>query len=126
MPWLKSPSGWPVFADTADERDDLAGRGYVGIAEADVQAAIDAFLAVESSPPSTQLPGWALAADLATKQDKATLGADVAADATVRAAYGRPTSTDGTNGLPAPTGVGLEFVITATGLQDIRFNGTSL
>lgn len=63
---------------------------------------------------------------LAGKQDAATLGADVAADPTVRAAYARPTSTDGTNSLPAPTGVGLEFVITATGLQDIRFNGSSL
>jgi hypothetical protein len=47
-------------------------------------------------------------------------------EAALRAAFGRPTSTDGTNSLPVPTGVGLEFVITAAGLQDIRFNGTSL
>jgi hypothetical protein len=40
--------------------------------------------------------------------------------------FGRPCTTDGTNSLPAPTGVGLEFVITASGLQDIRFNGVSL
>ena len=46
--------------------------------------------------------------------------------AALRAALGHPVSTDGTNSLPAPNGVGLEFVITATGLQDIRFNGTSL
>jgi hypothetical protein len=39
---------------------------------------------------------------------------------------GQACSTDGTNSLPTPTGTGLEFVITATGLDDIRFNGTSL
>lgn len=39
---------------------------------------------------------------------------------------GRACSTDGTDGLPVPTGVGMEFVITATGLDDIRYNGTSL
>jgi hypothetical protein len=51
---------------------------------------------------------------------------DLADAPALRAAFGRPTSTDGTNGLPAPAGVGLEFVITATGLDDIRFNGSSL
>lgn len=35
-------------------------------------------------------------------------------------------STDGTDSLPAPAGTGLEFVITAAGLDDIRYNGTSL
>lgn len=54
------------------------------------------------------------------------LGSGNANDAAFRAALGHPVSTDGTNGLPAPSGVGLEFVITATGLDDIRFNGTSL
>jgi hypothetical protein len=39
---------------------------------------------------------------------------------------GRPVSLDGTNGLPLPTGVGLEFVIGADGLDDIRHNGVSL
>jgi hypothetical protein len=46
----------------------------------------------------------------------------------LKSAYvaGRACSTDGTNSLPTPTGVGMEFVITAAGLQDIRFNGASL
>lgn len=78
MNWLLSPSGWPVFADTGDEQTDLLGRGYEVIAEADVQAAIDAFQAAEASPPSTQLPGWALATDvaaaLATKANASSLG----------------------------------------------------
>jgi hypothetical protein len=39
---------------------------------------------------------------------------------------GRAASLDGTSSLPAPTGVGLEFVIGADGLDDIRFNGVSL
>jgi hypothetical protein len=40
--------------------------------------------------------------------------------------YGRPTTATSFGGLPAPTGSGLEFVISASGLDDIRFNGTSL
>jgi hypothetical protein len=39
---------------------------------------------------------------------------------------GQPVSTDGTDSLHTPTGVGLEFVINADGLDDIRFNGVSL
>lgn len=39
---------------------------------------------------------------------------------------GQAVSTDDTNDLPTPTGVGLEFVITAAGLDDIRFDGVSL
>lgn len=42
------------------------------------------------------------------------------------AVSGKARSTDATYGLPAPTGVGLEFVITATGLDDIQFDGVSL
>lgn len=38
---------------------------------------------------------------------------------------GRKTSTDGSHGLPAPTGTGLEFVFTAAGLDDIRYDGVS-
>lgn len=39
---------------------------------------------------------------------------------------GRACSTDGTNGLPEPSGSGMEFVINADGLDDIRYNGVSL
>lgn len=46
--------------------------------------------------------------------------------AALAASYARPTSTDGTGGLAAPTGVGLELVITAAGLDDIRYGGVSL
>lgn len=42
------------------------------------------------------------------------------------AGAGRACSTDGTDSLPTPAGTGLEFVITAAGLDDIRFNGVSL
>lgn len=42
---------------------------------------------------------------------------------------GNARSTDGTYGLPTPTGVGLELIINTVngtpGLQDIRFNGVS-
>jgi hypothetical protein len=38
----------------------------------------------------------------------------------------RAVSTDGTDGLPTPTGVGFEAVITAAGLADFTYNGTSL
>lgn len=39
---------------------------------------------------------------------------------------GQVVSTDGTDGLPEPTGVGMEFVRNAGGLDDIRFDGVSL
>lgn len=42
------------------------------------------------------------------------------------AGAGTAVSTDGSFSLPAPTGVGLEFVIVAGALDDIRWNGTSL
>jgi hypothetical protein len=35
-------------------------------------------------------------------------------------------STDGSQGLPAPTGVGFEVLINADGLDDFRLNGVSL
>lgn len=35
-------------------------------------------------------------------------------------------STDGSFGLPAPTGVGGEFVITANALEDIMYDGVAL
>lgn len=38
---------------------------------------------------------------------------------------GRNVSTDGSHGLPAPIGSGLEFVFTASGLDDIRYDGVS-
>lgn len=46
------------------------------------------------------------------------------------ASFGRITSTDGTvltglGALPEPTGVGVELVFTADGLEDIRINGES-
>ena len=49
---------------------------------------------------------------------------------TLRASFGRLTSTDGTvltglGELPEPTGVGVELVFTADGLDDIRINGVS-
>lgn len=99
---LLSPSGWPVYADSGDEYTDLTGRGYSVLPADQVQAAVDAFRAAEASPPATQFAGWALATDvqaalatkanaasLGLKQDKATLGADVAADPAVKAAYQR-------------------------------------
>lgn len=50
-----------------------------------------------------------------------------AAQATANAAVkGKACALDGTDGLPAPTGSGLEFVIGTDGLDDIRYNGTSL
>jgi hypothetical protein len=56
-------------------------RGYDPLADDQVQAAIDAFHAAEASPPSTQLPGWALATDVATalaaKADAAALATKV-------------------------------------------------
>lgn len=54
--------------------------------------------------------------------------ADSSTTAALNAKYvaGRACSTDGTDSLPTPTGVGLEFVITAGGLDDIRYDGTSL
>lgn len=59
-----------------------------------------------------------------------TLASEVAANAALvldaAANTGKARSTDGTEGLPTPTGVGLEFIITATGLDDIRFDGVSL
>lgn len=39
---------------------------------------------------------------------------------------GQFVSTDGSFSLPAPTGVGGEFVVTANVLDDIRFDGVSL
>lgn len=39
---------------------------------------------------------------------------------------GRSCSTDGSFGLPEPTGKGLEFVISATGLDEIRVNGQAV
>lgn len=39
---------------------------------------------------------------------------------------GRACTVTAFGGLPAPSGAGLEFVISASGLDDIRFNGTSL
>lgn len=75
--WFKSPSGWPVYADTDREQAELTGRGYDPMAADQVQPAIVAFLAADATPPSSQLPGWALAADvalaLADKADKADL-----------------------------------------------------
>lgn len=91
MTWWKSPSGWPVYADTGDEQAELQARGYVALADDQVQPAVDAFRAAEAAPASTQLPGWALATDVAAslaskanastvagKQDKSALDADVA------------------------------------------------
>lgn len=39
---------------------------------------------------------------------------------------GRAVSTDGSFSLPTPTGSGLEFVITANTLEDIRYDGNDL
>jgi hypothetical protein len=59
-----------------------------------------------------------------------TVGTDVHAPGAVvpspTALTGRACSLDGTQNLPTPSGVGLEFVVNAGGLDDIRFNGTSL
>lgn len=60
---------------------------------------------------------------LAPVPDTPSQGAALTA---LAARLGGPVSTDGSYGLPAPSGSGLEFVITATGLQDIRMNGVSL
>lgn len=38
---------------------------------------------------------------------------------------GKKVSTDGSHGLPTPSGSGLEFVFTAAGLDDIRYDGVS-
>jgi hypothetical protein len=59
-----------------------------------------------------------------------TVGTDVSAPGAVvpspTALTGRACSLDGTQNLPTPSGVGLEFVVGADGLDDIRFNGVSL
>lgn len=47
-------------------------------------------------------------------------------DARIAGSAGVPRSVDGTHDLPVPTGTGLEFIIGADGLDDIRFNGVSL
>lgn len=56
----------------------------------------------------------------------AAILAELEDDLDTRYVPGRACSLDGTDSLPTPTGVGLEFVIAASGLQDIRYNGTSL
>jgi hypothetical protein len=63
MAWFLSPTGWPTYADSSEEQADLSARGYDALAAEQVQAAIDAFNA--TVPPSTQLPGYALAVDVA-------------------------------------------------------------
>lgn len=49
-----------------------------------------------------------------------------AIDGGIPATQGQFVSTDASFGLPAPTGVGGEFVITANVLDDIRYDGNSL
>lgn len=83
---------------------------------------------------STNWYPWASQVDAQARSamQSTDIGSGNANDVALRAAYvaGRACTTDGTNSLPSPTGVGLEFVITTTsgtvGLQDIRFNGASL
>lgn len=65
MAWYLSPSGWPTYAADGDTQSNLLAHSYTPMAEADVPAAVAAFQAAENSPPSTQLPGWALATDVA-------------------------------------------------------------
>ena len=55
---------------------------------------------------------------------QAAINAQVAAQMNNYVA-GRKVSTDGSHGLSAPTGSGLEFVFDATGLADIRYDGVS-
>lgn len=71
-----------------------------------------------------------LAADAVTNV-KVAAGAAIAQSkianlTTDLAAKGKPVATDGSFSLPAPSGSGLEFVITANVLEDIRMNGASL
>lgn len=77
---------------------------------------------------STVIPP-ASATPLGTSQATAAANAaaaSAAAAAASAASAGKPVSTDGSFGLPVPTGVGFEFVIIANALDDIRMNGVSL
>jgi hypothetical protein len=84
---------------------------------ADAQALLDA---------QVDLSQIALPDALVEALVKNTGGVGPKTSAALLASFGHPVSTDGTDGLPTPNGVGLEFVISAAGLDDIRFEGVSL
>lgn len=81
------------------------------------------------NPVPETTDGWLLAYDTAenraTFQDPADLIETGAWQTPLSAAFARITSTDGSGGLPAPTGVGVELVFVADALDDIRIDGVS-
>lgn len=90
---------------------------FVSDMQATVDTAIEQLQATAEAPTAEAMATWLADPDSPVQKP-------------LKATFGRLTSTDGTvltglGTLPEPTGVGVELVFTADGLDDIRINGVS-
>lgn len=68
--WFLSPSGWPTFADTAEEQAVLTAAGYVPMDVSQVQPAIDAY---HAGSPAPAVPDFVTVDELQTPTSPASV-----------------------------------------------------
>lgn len=117
--------GWvPAIEDLQEQIDNIEASDVESVNGQTGVVVLDAGDVGAATP--TQVVDAVAAEALIRNNDDADLQTQIDAIVGGETNQAKAVSTDASFGLPAPTGTGFEFVITANSLEDIQFDGVNL